>query len=230
MAATNPVLVSIQVGRPQTMGTPGGEHPFDDPWTSGIFKNAVSGPVQVRRTNLDGDEQADLRFHGGPDKAVCVYSADHYDAWRFELGLVEFRHGAFGENFTLRGVTEKDVCIGDRLLIGDAEFQVSQPRQPCWKLARKWRIKTLTAQVQKSGRTGWYLRVLEEGTVSPGDAVELLGRPLPKWTIAEANRVMFDKSAPPDDVAELASLPELSESWRETLASRLASPAGEASA
>ena len=168
MAHPAGLLASIQVGRPQLRGDEDAVDPWDSAWFSGFCKNAVAGPVALRWTNLDGDEQADLDNHGGVDKAVCCYPAVHYDGWRCALNLPDLAFGGFGENFTIDGLAEPDVCIGDVWKIGTAVVQVSQPRQPCWKLARRWKIKTLTLQVQQTGRTGWYFRVLTEGVVAPG--------------------------------------------------------------
>jgi MOSC domain-containing protein YiiM len=219
-----PTLVSIQVGQPKGHGAEGASDPMLRPWTTGFVKEPVPGPVNLGRTNLDGDGQADLVNHGGPDKAVCVYSADHYDAWRRELELPSLPFGAFGENFTVGGLTEPDVCVGDVWRLGDVTLQVSQPRQPCWKLARRWRVKDLTARVVENGKTGWYFRVLTEGLVSPGLPLTLIERPNPSWTIAEANRVMHQDKADLASAAALAAVPELSASWRSTLASRLTEP------
>jgi MOSC domain-containing protein YiiM len=220
-----PTLISIQVGQPKGHGNEGAsDDPMLRPWATGFFKEPVSGPVKLGRTNLDRDGQADLVNHGGPDKAVCVYSADHYDAWRRELEMPSLPFGAFGENFTVGGLTEPDVCVGDVWRLGDATLQVSQPRQPCWKLARRWRIKNLTAKVVENGKTGWYFRVLIEGLVSPGLPLTLIERPNPSWTVAEANRVMHHDKADLASAAALAAVPELSASWRSTLASRPAGP------
>ena len=129
--------------------------------------------------------------------------------------------GAFGENFTIDGLAEPDVAVGDVFRVGGAVVQVSQPRQPCWKLARRWKIKTLTLTVQESGRTGWYFRVLSQGLVAAGDAVERIERPHPGWTIAEANRIMHRDKADRDAAAALAALPALSASWKATLENRI---------
>lgn len=217
-----PVVLSIQVGLPQERGRDGADDPMDRPWTSAIFKEAVTGPVWLGRTNLEGDRQADRKNHGGPDKAVLLYAASHYPAWRQELGLEAFPFGAFGENFTVAGLTEETVCIGDVLAVGGAVVQVSQPRQPCWKLAFRWRIKDLTARVERTGRTGWYARVLQEGPVRPGDALTLLERPHPAWTAARATAVMRAKGRDPEATAALASLPALAEAWRAALREVLA--------
>ena len=213
-------IESVQVGRPRWHGTPGATDPLDRPFATGFWKELVAGPVAVRFTNLDGDGQADLVNHGGADKAVLVYAAAHYPEWRAELGLPDVPHGGFGENFTVSGRTEADVCVGDVWRAGSAVLAVSQPRQPCWKLARRWRIKDLPSRVVESGRSGWYLRVVEEGVIAAGDAVELVERPRPEWTVLRAHRVMFFGKADPEETAALAAVPELSLSWREELRRR----------
>src|SRR5262245_26402280 len=168
-------------------------------------------------TNLVGDGQADLVNHGGPDKAVLAYSADHYPAWRAELCLAEMTFGAFGENLTLANLTEADVCIGDVWRVGEVLLAVSQPRQPCWKLARRWKVKDLPARVVESGRSGWYFRVVREGDLEAGCAVELVERPSPTWTVARANRVMYQDR---HESTVLAAVSGLSQSWREGLTRR----------
>lgn len=215
------LLASIQVGRPQLRGDENANDPWDKAWLSGFCKDAVIGPVGLRWTNLDGDEQADLENHGGVDKAVCCYPAVHYDGWRHALNLPELAFGGFGENFTIDGLAEPDVCIGDVWKVGTAVVQVSQPRQPCWKLARRWRIKTLTLQVQQTGRTGWYFRVLSEGVVAPGAPLTLDDRPHPDWTVARANQLMHIDKSNLSSAATLAALPPLSASWKATLADRI---------
>jgi MOSC domain-containing protein YiiM len=218
----HPILLSIQVGLPRQLGTDGAVDPLDRPWTSGFDKRAVAGPVWLALTNLQGDGQADLVHHGGPDKAVLAYSANHYDAWRRELGMPSLPLGAFAENFTIQGLTETDVCVGDIWSVGDeATLQVSQPRQPCWKLARRWLIKTLPLQVQQTGRSGWYLRVLNEGFVAAGMRLKLIERPHAAWSVARANRVMHIDKDDHQAAAELAAIPTLAASWKTTLNRRV---------
>ena len=211
---------SIQVGTPTQFGSPGAADPMDRPWSSAIVKTAVDGPVRVGKTNIEGDRQADLKHHGGPDKAVLAYAAAHYPTWRADLPSVEFPRGAFGENLTVDGSSEWDVAIGDVWRAGAATFQVSQPRQPCWKLARRLRVEDMVLRVQESLRTGWYLRVLEEGEIQAGDALSLVRRPYPEWTVAEASRVMYGVRSDPASALELASLDALSASWKRTLTLR----------
>ncbi|MDX2185497.1 MAG: MOSC domain-containing protein [Opitutaceae bacterium] len=215
-------LISIQTGMPRTLGTPDAEDPMDREWTTGFFKTPVDGPVHAGPTGLVGDGQADTRVHGGPDKAINVYPLDHYAVWERELG-VAFGFGAFGENFTTEGGVETEICIGDTFRIGTAVVQVSQPRQPCWKLARRWRIQELAALVEQTGRTGWYFRVLQSGEVSAPGEFELIERPFPTWTVAAANAVMHRRQGDLAAAQALASCPALSESWRSSLSRRTAS-------
>ena len=191
---THPVLVGIQVGRPVTRGSANATEPTRGRWRSAIVKKAVSGPVWLGKLNLEGDRQADLVHHGGPDQAVLAYSADHYPRWRSELGIVEMGPGSFGENFTIAGLTEDTVCIGDILGIGDCRLQVTKPRMPCWKLERRWGLPGLIQRVLANGRSGWYLRVLQEGFVEPGLDVVLLERTPGAMTVSEVFRAKAQQS------------------------------------
>jgi MOSC domain-containing protein YiiM len=214
---TSGTLLSIQVGLPARRGTEGATDPAEAPWSSAIFKAAVTGPVYLGPMNLAGDGQADLAVHGGHDKAVLAYSADHYPAWRTELRLPEMGPGAFGENFTVGGVDEEAVCIGDSVTVGEALVQVSQPRAPCWKLARRWKRPDLPKRVVETGRTGWYLRVLRPGLVESGQPIVLVERPYPHFTIARVNHAAYE-AADRDLAAELAACPLLSHGWRRAFA------------
>jgi MOSC domain-containing protein YiiM len=175
--------------------------------------------VRLEELDLDGDEQADLTVHGGRDKAVCVYSADHFPFWRQTLARPDLAAGAFGENFTVTGIAEATVCLGDVYEVGDAVVQVSQPRAPCWKLGRKWERLDLPKLVLREGRTGWYFRVLEPGTVAPGQTLQLRDRPYPSWTIAQVNRLAYAKKGDglQDERRALAECPALADAWRPSL-------------
>lgn len=196
---------------------------MERPWTTAFFKEPVAGPVWLGATNLECDRQADLKNHGGPDRAVMAYAAGHYPGWRAELYL-EIPHGAFGENFTVAGMDEATVCIGDSYEVGGAVVQVSQPRIPCWKIARRWQVKDLSARVQRSGRTGWYLRVLREGEVKADDEMRLIDRPYPEWTIARANAALYTRPPIEAEVRALAACPGLAPSLRMALAGYLVQP------
>jgi len=222
MADFTGVVTSIFVGTPRELGTPGAEDPMDKPWYSGFLKAPVAGPVFLGKINLDGDGQGDRVHHGGVNKAVCCYPASHYEEyWRDHLNIPELTRGSFGENFAIDGAAEEDVCIGDVWRVGEAVVQVSQPRGPCWKLARRWRVKDLALQVQQTGRAGWYLRVLTEGLVAPGSPITLIERPNPEWTIARANQIMNHDKHDTAAAAALAAVPELSSNWRTTLTNRV---------
>ncbi len=219
---SSPVLVSVQVGAPRTFDTQPRFTKRSAPWTSAFVKHPVDGPITLETENLAGDRQADLNVHGGRDKAVNVYASEHYAQWIAEGALPEFVAGRFGENFTVRGLLESELCIGDRYRVGSATVEVSQPRQPCWKLAHFLQQADMIKRVIASGRTGWYFRVLESGMVCAGDPIELLERPFPRWTLAEANRLMHLEPNDAPAVAELASCPALSHSWVDSFNRRLA--------
>lgn len=215
-------ILSLRVGLPRELGREGADDPMDRPWRTGFFKEPTAGALWLGLTNLAGDGQADLKHHGGPEKAVCVYPAAHYPFWRGELGIPELAFGAFGENVTIDALTETSVCIGDSFAMGSAIVQVSQPRQPCWKLSRRWRIKDLALRFQESGLTGWYFRVLQEGEVSPDATLRLLDRPHAAWTVARANEIMHRARHDRAAARALAECPLLSVNWRQTLGKRAA--------
>src|SRR5258706_5328798 len=159
-------LLSVNVSRPKEMAYRGKKV------MTGIFKTPVSGRVMVRALNVDGDAQADLKVHGGPDQAVYAYPHEHYDHWSHELSRNDFGFGQFGENFTVEGLLETEVRVGDVLRIGSAIVQVTRPRVPCFKLMTKMNNFQFAKPFLASGRVGFYLRVLQEGEVSAGDAIE----------------------------------------------------------
>lgn len=183
---------------------------------SGIDKHPVSAPLWLGAEGLRGDEQADRRFHGGPEKALHHYARDHYPGWLAELGerAVLAAPGAFGENISTLGLTEADVCVGDVFRAGTALIQVSQARQPCWKLDHRFGQRGVAARVQASGRTGWYYRVLQEGWLCAGDTLALCERPHPQWSLARVQDVLNRRVLDADVLHALAALPELSPNWR----------------
>jgi MOSC domain-containing protein YiiM len=187
---------------------------------SGIDKQPVGGSQKVTRLGLAGDHQGDRRHHGGPEKALHHYPRDHYAAW-LEDGVVADAPG-FGENISTLGMTEADICIGDIYRLGSSLLQVSQGRQPCWRLNARFGRDDMAFLVQKSGRTGWYYRVLEEGTVSPGDPLVLEQRPQPQWPLARIIELLYTKTLDMEALGTLAELPELAASWRELAQRRIA--------
>ncbi|PTM59088.1 MOSC domain-containing protein YiiM [Desmospora activa DSM 45169] len=211
------IVHGIHVGLPQSVGTLDAADPMDRRWTSAIFKQPVKGSVYLEETGLVGDGVADRKHHGGPDKAVLVYPSTHYPRWREELQRPDIAVGAFGENFLVAGMTEESVCIGDIFQLGDATVQVSQPRQPCWKPARRIRVKDLAVRIRETGRTGWYLRVLKTGLVEAGQSLRLLDRPYPQWTITRCNDLMYGHHMDPQAITELAACPLLAPAWAKGL-------------
>jgi MOSC domain-containing protein YiiM len=194
---------------------------------SAIGKMPVDGRVWLGETGLEGDQQAEVNIHGGPEQALHQYPFDHYADWRatwpageFGLGRLDSR-GAFGENISVSGMTETDVCVGDVYRMGGAIVQVSQPRQPCWKLNLRFGRADMSRAVQDSRRTGWYYRVLEAGEVAAGDTIERLARPHAEWSVDRLLRVLYVDR---DDYAALesmAKLDTLSPSWIKIAAKRL---------
>jgi MOSC domain-containing protein YiiM len=221
-----PSIVSIQVGQPQDYLHEGAADGQGRTWTSAFFKTPVVGAVHVGRLGIQGDSQADLVNHGGPDKAVLAYSADHYGYWRQHLGVNDLPLGGYGENLSIAGVEESTVCIGDQWQAGNVLFEVTQPRQPCWKMSRRWQIADLAAQVIRNGRSGWYLRVLAEGEIEAGMELTLVSRPHPSWTVARASRLMHHEKDDLAAAAKLAALPELSAAWKQALTARLTKHTG----
>ena len=214
-------IESLQVGRPAAHLSQISDG-NDAEWVSSIWRKAAVGRVFLGRTDLAGNAQADLKNHGGPDKAVCCYSAEHYPSWRLSLGLsdTEFGHGAFGENFTLSGLTEDAVCLGDIYSVGTARVQVSQPRMPCWKVGRRWNREGLPGEMTATGRTGFYLRVLEEGEVGAGDVLTLLERSMPDCTASFLNDALYVHKNDAALAESLSRLPMLAEAWRRTFRRR----------
>lgn len=180
---------------------------------SGIYKNPVDGALFVTEFGVSGDAQADLVNHAGPDKAACVYPTEHLGYWAERLGK-PFTFGAFGENFSTEGLLESEVCIGDVYRIGRAVVQVSQPRQPCFKLAAKHGEKRMALWVQEAGFTGFYFRCLQPGMVTAGVAFDLLDRPNPGITIDEANRLMHRDHHDNAALRRIIAAPGLSAFWK----------------
>jgi MOSC domain-containing protein YiiM len=208
-------VLSCNVGQPRSLPSPRG------PVTSGIFKYPVSGRVSVSRTNIDGDAQADLRVHGGKDKAVYCYPSEHYAYWSAELlqaGLSSW--GAFGENLTTVGIDESSVNVGDTLRIGTVLLQVTQPRMPCYKLALKFGHGDMIAKFAKSGRSGFYVSVLEEGELRPGDAITISSANPPVVGITDLLALLYADSIDVEIVRRALGTPALPVSWRDWLARR----------
>jgi MOSC domain-containing protein YiiM len=201
-------IVSVNVGMPAPLRrADGAEVP------SGIVKAAVAGRVRVGRTNLAGDGQADLSVHGGPDKAVYAYPHEHYARWAAELGRDDLVPGIFGENLTVEGLAEDDVLIGDRFRAGAALLEVSQPRMPCFKLGIRMGDPGFLKPFLRSGRLGFYLRVLEEGHLAAGDAIARAGRGDPEVSIRSLAR-LFAEGGASEEFSRAAAAPALEDGWK----------------
>lgn len=209
-----PIVTSVQVGRSRLMTLSGREV------RTASFKSKVSGPGIATTEGLRGDEQADRRVHGGPDKAICIYPGEHYPHWREELGL-DLPHGAFGENLTTRGLEERAVHVGDRFRIGSVLVEVSTPRRPCWKLGARWSSRDLPVRLQESGFTGFYVRVVESGLLCAGDGIGLERRDEANITVAELNRVMNVDRRDTETIRVALQTPGLPPRWRTGLERQL---------
>ncbi len=211
-------LLSLNVALPQLLVYRGATI------NTGIFKRPASGPVQLRSLNLDGDRQADLTVHGGPYKAVYAYPSEHYPDWREELPGIDFPWGMFGENFTTTGLTEEEVHVGDRFQVGSSIVMVRQPRTPCYKLAAKFQRDDMLDRFLRSGRSGFYLSVEQEGSVAAGDDFLLLQRESHSVTISEMNRLFVREKYNQDLLLKAIQTAALPESWREYFSERLGRP------
>ncbi len=185
---------------------------------SAIRKEAEDRIVEIGMLGLIGDEQADLRVHGGPDKAVHHYPRDHYDFWETLSPFhTKLDHpGAFGENIAVSGMVETEVCIGDRYRLGTALVEICQGRQPCWKQAHVMEWPELVSLMVKHRRSGWYYRVIEPGQVAAGDTIALVDRPHPEWTVERVFGLLIggDAKADPESTAALCDLSVLAQEWR----------------
>lgn len=197
------------------IGLPKKEIFFGRELTTGICKQPVSGPLVLTLQGFEGDGVGDLKHHGGSDKAVCVYSLDHYPYWERILGI-PMPHAAFGENLSVTGMGEDSVCIGDRYRIGTAEVQVSQPRQPCGTLAARYGRDDFVKLVRDSGRTGFYFKVVKEGRVQAGDAVMLVEQDARGVSVAFANQVFHHDRKNREAIEKVLSVPALSASWQKS--------------
>jgi MOSC domain-containing protein YiiM len=216
-----PYIKKLFAGKVMQVGQPNAVDPMDRKWETGMFKTNVPDKIWLGKAGLTGDEVADTENHGGPEKAIFAYPNQHYEFWKKELQLEAIDMGAMGENLAVVHMDEISVCIGDTYQLGETMIQVSQPRQPCWKPARRFRKLDFALRIQESGRTGWYFRVLKEGFVQNGLELTLLERPFPQWTIAKCNEVMHVKKDDLQITKELASCELLAEKWKQTLNKRL---------
>jgi MOSC domain-containing protein YiiM len=208
-------VLSVNVGLPRDVVWEG------EVVRTAIYKEPVSGAVAVKRLNLAGDRQADLTVHGGAAKAVYAYASEHYPPWREELPELELTWGAFGENLTTVGLTESTVHIGDRFRVGSAEFVVTQPRTPCYKLGIRFGRADMLKRLLQSGRTGFYLAVVREGEVTAGDEIVFTTRDSHGVTVADVAGLYRSGGKDQALLRRASELPALPEQWRDYFRSRL---------
>lgn len=205
----------------------GTARPFNGAETSAIMKLPRQGPVQILEDGFAPDEQADRKHHGGPEMAVHLYPLDHHAFWREKLGELDllWKPGAFGSNLAVRGLTENCVHIGDRFRIGTALLEVCQPRKPCWKIERRFaeecRSNGMVATIVRTGRSGWYFRVIETGEATVGDAIERIEIGQKDWSVARTFAAMFAGQATREEYGELATLSRLAPDLKEKAAAKV---------
>src|ERR1700761_8040983 len=179
-----------------------------------VWKKPVTGPRMVRRLNLDGDGQGDRAGHGGEQRAVFVYQIESYRYWQQQLKRTDFVHGQFGENFTVEGLPDDAVCIGDRYQIGSALFEITQPRVTCYRVGIRLNEPRMPALLTSSGRPGFYFRVLREGEVGAGDAIAKVGEAKERMTVAEVNALLYSPNHAHDRLQHALQIEALSPGWR----------------
>ncbi|HMK15278.1 MAG TPA: MOSC domain-containing protein [Burkholderiales bacterium] len=211
-------LLSVNVGLPREVLLKG------KLLRTSIFKEPVKGRVRVATLNLEGDKQSDLTVHGGADKAVYAYPSEHYPFWRKELPDMDLPWAMFGENFTTEGMLEDSIHVGDRFKIGSAEFVVTQPRMPCYKLAIRFGRPDIVKRFLHSGRTGFYFAVLQEGEVAAGDSIELLASDEHGVTVADVVNLYTADAANQDTLRRVVELPALPAGWRDYFRKRIWDP------
>jgi len=208
-------IVSLNVGLPRLVMRDG------EPVSTGIFKEPVAGRVMMRTLNLDGDRQADLSVHGGPEKAVYVYPSEHYSFWKLELPDTDLSWGMFGENLTIEGMLETETNIGDRFRIGSAEVMVTQPRMPCYKLGIRFGRTDIIKRFLISERSGFYVSVLKEGEVGVGDEFQLIEKNVSGVRVVDVTRLYSSEKGNVDLMRRAIATEALPNSWREYFLKRL---------
>ncbi len=210
-------IVSLNAGRPRLVMR------NDEPVSTGIFKEPVNGRVMLRTLNLDGDRQADLTVHGGPEKAVYLYPSEHYAFWKRELPDMDLPWGMFGENFTAEGILETETHIGDRFRIGSAEVMVTQPRMPCYKLGIRFGRTDIIRKFLASERTGFYFSVLQEGEVGAGDEIQPMEKNTSGVRVVDVTRLYSSEKDNVDLLQRAIATEALPDSWREYFRKRIES-------
>jgi MOSC domain-containing protein YiiM len=209
-------LVSVNVGKPKNV-----------PWRgktvyTGIWKTPVEGPVMVRRINIDGDGQGDLAGHGGEQRAVMVYQTESYDFWKRYLNRDDLEPGHFGENFTVTGLADDEVCIGDRYRIGEAEFEVTQPRVTCFRVGLRLGEPEMPNMLVAQHRPGFYFRVITEGRVRAGDDIVRTRRGRHELTVADVDALLYLPDRNIEQLRKVVDVPALSPGWQQSFSDMLA--------
>src|SRR5690242_9170765 len=217
-------LVSVNVGMPKNVQW------RDKTVYTGIWKVPVEGPVMVRRLNIDGDGQGDLAGHGGEQRAVMVYQSESYDFWKAYLGRDDLRPGHFGENFTVTGLADDDVCIGDRYRIGDAEFEVTQPRVTCFRVGMRLDEPDMPNLLVSQHRPGFYFRVIVEGRVRAGDDIVRTRRGRHELSVADVDALLYLPDRDVEMLRKATDVPALSPGWQQSFHELLAAREGDAAA
>ena len=202
-------ILSINVGLPREVEWKG------KTVLTGIFKTSVKGPLKVEQYNISGDRQADLKNHGGENKAVYLYPFEHYAYWKERLSVEDLPYGAFGENLTTSGILETELNIGDHLKAGTCELAVVQPRIPCYKLGIRFNDTTMTAKFYESRRFGIYLKIIKEGKIAPGDVIEIISRDANGITVADVINAYVDRKVNEDFLFRVSRLNTLPERWKD---------------
>jgi MOSC domain-containing protein YiiM len=215
-AVTGPRIISVNTGRPRDV------HINGQTVRTSIWKSPRKGRLKVATLNIEGDEQSDLTVHGGAAKAVYCYPSEHYGYWQEELPGVDLPWGVFGENLTTEGLLETDVCVGDRFRAGSAEFLVTQPRQPCFKLGIRFDREDMIRRFLLSGRPGVYVAVVREGEIGAGDPIALTARARNSLSVAAIVALRLDDEGKEDELRRAAALADLSGGWRDHFRKRLA--------
>lgn len=215
-------LVSVNVGMPKDVQW------HDETVYTGIWKTPVDGPVMVRRLNIDGDGQGDLNGHGGEQRAVMVYQAESYDFWKGYLGRDDLKPGNFGENFTVSGLPDGEVCIGDRYRIGEAEFEVTQPRVTCFRVGMRLNEPRMPNLLVSQHRPGFYFRVISEGRVCAGDDIVRTHRGRHELSVADVDALLYLPNRDLELLPKIVDVPALSPGWQQSFRDMLTSPPGSA--
>jgi MOSC domain-containing protein YiiM len=203
-------VLSINVGGSQEVMFRG------KPIKTSIFKKPVEGRVRVRRLNIDGDCQTDLKGHGGEHRAVMVYQAESYQYWSEQLKRNDLFYGQFGENLTVEGLADEDVCIGDRYAIGTAIFEVTQPRVTCYRVGIALGVPEMPALLVSHKRPGFYFRVIEEGEIGAGDTISKIADGPERMSIAEVDALLYSKNHPNEELQKVLKIPALSKAWQQS--------------